>query len=149
MKCKIAKLKCRVFNWHNVINLKTWFHDMLSCTGWLCCTRQVRLIQSGIVLCMKTTFHRVFTSSHDIGWIRGAVKKNNSIFKDIVQIGGREVNPISKKSKEIIFWQKLEREGVTKHIVKNRSTLFCMIYYSIWSNQGTFCLFVSTLTLRK
>ena len=27
---------------------------------------------------------------------RGAVKKTNSIFKDIVQIGGREVNPISK-----------------------------------------------------
>ena len=29
----------------------------------------------------------------------------------------------------------MEREGVTKHIVKNRSTLFCMIYYSIWPNQ--------------
>ena len=26
----------------------------------------------------------------------------------------------------------MEREGVTQHIVKNRSTLFCMIYYSIW-----------------
>ena len=35
--------------------------------------------------------------------LRGAVKKNPSIFKDIVQIGGREVNPISKKSKEMIF----------------------------------------------
>ena len=35
--------------------------------------------------------------------IRGAVKKTNSIFTDIVQIGGREVNPISKKRKEMIF----------------------------------------------
>ena len=29
--------------------------------------------------------------------------KKNSIFKDIVQIGGREVNSISKKLKEINF----------------------------------------------
>ena len=71
--------------------------------------------------------------------LRGNVKKKHSIFKDIVQIGGRDVNPISRKWKEMIFWQKLEREGVTKHIVKNRSTLFCMIYYSIWPNQGTLC----------
>ena len=35
--------------------------------------------------------------------IRGAVKKKNSIFKDIVQIGGREVNPISKKLNKMIF----------------------------------------------
>ena len=47
--------------------------------------------------------------------------------------------PHFKTSKEMIFWQKLEREGVTKHIVKIRSTLFCMIYHSIWPNQGTFC----------
>ena len=44
----------------------------------------------------------------------------------------------------MIFWQKLQKEGVTKHIVKNRITLFCMIYYSIWPNQGTLCLSVST-----
>ena len=44
----------------------------------------------------------------------------------------------------MIFWQKLEREGVIKHVVKNRSTLFCMIYYSIWPNQGTLCLSVCT-----
>ena len=30
-------------------------------------------------------------------------KQTNSIFKDIVQIGGREVNPISKKLKEMNF----------------------------------------------
>ena len=76
-------------------------------------------------------------------------KKRNSIFTDIVQIGGREVNPISKKLKERIFWQKLEREGVTKHIGKNRSTLFCMIYYSIWPNQGTLCLSVCTSDPQK
>ena len=41
-------------------------------------------------------------------------------------------------------WQKLEREGVINQIVKNRSTLFCMIYYSIWPSQGTLCLSVCT-----
>ena len=76
--------------------------------------------------------------------IRGAVQKKNSIFKDIVQIGGREVNPISKNKKEMIFWQKLEREGITKYIVKNRSTQFCIIHYFIWPNQGTLCLSVCT-----
>ena len=30
-------------------------------------------------------------------------KKKNSIFVDIVQIGGREVNPMSKNLNEIIF----------------------------------------------
>ena len=49
--------------------------------------------------------------------LRGNLQKN-SIF-----IGGREVHAISKNWKEMIFWQKLESEGVTKHIVKNRSTL--------------------------
>ena len=39
---------------------------------------------------------------------------------------------MSKNLSKIIFGQKLEREGVTQHIVKNRITLFCMIYYSIW-----------------
>ena len=35
--------------------------------------------------------------------LRGNLKKKTSIFKDMVQIGGREVNPISKKLKEMIF----------------------------------------------
>ena len=35
--------------------------------------------------------------------LRGAVKKKNSIFVDIIQIGGREVNPMSKNLNEIIF----------------------------------------------
>ena len=35
--------------------------------------------------------------------LRGAVQKKPSIFTDIAQIGGREVNPISKKLKEINF----------------------------------------------
>ena len=55
-------------------------------------------------------------------YIRGDVQKKPSIFTDIVQIGGGEVNPISKYWKEMIFWQKLEMEGVTKHIVRNGST---------------------------
>ena len=33
---------------------------------------------------------------------------------------------------------------VTKHIVEDISTLLCMIYYSIWPNQGTLCLSVCT-----
>ena len=61
--------------------------------------------------------------------LRGNLKKTKQcISKDIVQIGG----------------QKLEREWVSKHIVKNRNNLFCMIYYSIWLNQGTLCLSVCT-----
>ena len=67
-------------------------------------------------------------------------KKKNSIFKDIVQIGGREVNPISKKWKEMIFCQSWRGRGSQKKLSK--STLFCMIYYSIWPNQGTLCLSV-------
>ena len=33
----------------------------------------------------------------------GVTSKKNSIFVDIVQIGGREVNPMSKNLNEIIF----------------------------------------------
>ena len=65
--------------------------------------------------------------------IRGDFKKKYSIFKDSAQIGGGEVNPMSKNWKEMNFWQKLGREGVTKHIVKNRITLFFMIYYSVYT----------------
>ena len=46
----------------------------------------------------------------------------NSIFTDIVQTGGGEVNPISKIFYEIIFWQKEEKEGV--------QTYYCMI--NLW-----------------
>ena len=42
-------------------------------------------------------------SPPSLEYLRGAVKKKPSIFKDIVQIGGREENPISKKLKELIF----------------------------------------------
>ena len=42
-------------------------------------------------------------SPPSLEYLRGAVKKKPSVFKDIVQIGGREVNPISKKSIEMIF----------------------------------------------
>ena len=42
---------------------------------------------------------------------RGNLKKTNSIFKDIVQIGGREVNPISKKIKRIDFLTKVGEGG--------------------------------------
>ena len=40
-----------------------------------------------------------------------------------------------KKLKRNNFLTKVGEGGVTKHIVKNRSTLFCMFYYSIWPNQ--------------
>ena len=102
---------------------------------------------SSVCLSLCLPNHIQTSSNYDYWtwWLLGVLsKKKHSTFKDIVQIGGREVNPISKNWKKMIFWQKLEREGVTKHIVKNRSTLFCMIYYSIWPNQGTLCLSVCT-----
>ena len=80
---------------------------------------------------------------------KGYSKKKPSIFKDIVQIGGREVNPISKKIERIDFLTKVGEGGVTKHIVKNISTLFCMIYDLIWPNQGNFFFLSVPLTLRK
>ena len=90
-------------------------------------------------------WHVTYSSWKIFVFLGGAVKKKtHSIFKDIAQIGGREVNAISKSWKKMIFWQQLEREGVTKHIVKNRSTLFCMTYYSIWPNQGILCISVCT-----
>ena len=54
--------------------------------------------------CYKDILHLPFTPKitfmGTFGWfLRGAVKNNNSIFKDVAQIGGREVNPISKKKK--------------------------------------------------
>ena len=70
--------------------------------------------------------------------IMGATHPMRNRVKDIVQIGGREVNPISKKMKRNEFLTKVGEGGVTKHIVKNRCTLFCMIYYSIWPNQLAF-----------
>ena len=81
---------------------------------------------------------------HPLSHVRGAVKKPPSIFKDIVQIGGREVNPISKKSKEMIFWQKLEREVITKHIVTNRkhSILYDLLIYMAQPRDSvSFCLY--------
>ena len=92
--------------------------------------------------------HTKYGSLHLPLPVRGHLQKN-SIFKDIVQIGGREVIPISKNLKEMIIWQKLERDGFTTHIVKNRNILFCMTYYSIWPNQGTLCLSVCTPNPQK
>ena len=50
--------------------------------------------------------------------LRGNVKKKPSIFVDIVHVGGGEVNPMSKNWNEMIFWQKLEREGVKNKLSK-------------------------------
>ena len=62
---------------------------------------------------MEGSYCTMFGTGLVVSWIylrfyqvrfRGAVKKKkNSIFTDIVQIGGREVNPISKKLKEMNF----------------------------------------------
>ena len=71
---------------------------------------------------------------------KGCRPKKPCIFTDIVEIGGREVNTISKKSNRNDFLTNGGEGEVTKHIVKNRNTLFCMICYSIWPNQGTLCL---------
>ena len=89
---------------------------------------QISIVLIETVLLIPILLWFVTTQSNS----KGCRPKKNSIFVDIVQIGGRKVNPMSKNLNEIIFWHKLEREGVTKHIVKNRSTLFSMIQYSIW-----------------
>ena len=47
--------------------------------------------------CLNGTLLEILRSARCVKALRGAVKKTDSIFKDIVQIGGREVNPISKK----------------------------------------------------
>ena len=60
-----------------------------------------------------------------------------------------EVNPISKKRKEIIFWQNLEREGVTKYIVKNRSTHFVWFITQSGPTKGLCVILTVPLTLRK
>ena len=49
----------------------------------------------------------------------GVTSKKNSLFVDIVQIGGGEVNSISKKNYKFIFWQKEEREGVIKELLND------------------------------
>ena len=62
--------------------------------------------------------------------LRGAVQKKNSIFTDIVQIGG-------------IFDKSLRGRG-SQNLLSKIEALFCMIYFSIWPNQGTLCLSVCT-----
>ena len=76
--------------------------------------------------------------------LRGAVKKTNSIFTDIVQIGGRKVNPISKKLKRYDFFTKFFRTqnffGPKKSFLEH--TLFCQIFLdpeifehkTLWTN---------------
>ena len=75
--------------------------------------------------------------------VRGTLKKNPVYLKTLSKREGGRSTTFQKIKKKWFFDKSWEREGVTKHIVKNRSTLFCMIYYSIWPNQGTlsFCLY--------
>ena len=80
--------------------------------------------------------------------VRGDVQKKNSIFKDIVQIGGGEVNPCQKFEKKWIFDKSWRGRGLQNILSKiealyfawfitlsiplyPRSTLFCMINYSV------------------
>ena len=79
---------------------------------------------------------------------RGDLRKKNSIFKDIVQIGGGEVNPCQKLEKKWIFdksWWGRGSQNILSKIealyfvwfitlsipLYPRGTLFCMIYYSV------------------
>ena len=48
-------------------------------------------------------------------------------------VGGRSTQ--FQKNKKNDFLTKGEEGGSHKHIVKNINSLFCRIYYSIWSNQ--------------
>ena len=59
-------------------------------------------------------------------YLRGNLQKKNSIFTDIAQIGGGEVNPISKILYEIIFWQKEEKEGVQNILLYDLSIKNCL-----------------------
>ena len=86
---------------------------------------------------VKSNVHRCLT---DLVLDFGVLPKKNSILKDIIQIGGREVNPISKNWKEMIFNKNWRGRGSQNILSKKRSTLFCKIHYSIWPNQGTLCL---------
>ena len=74
--------------------------------------------------------------------LRGAVQKKPSIFKDIVQIGGGEVTPISKNWKEMIFWQKLEWEGV-KNILSKIAALYFVWYITQSGPTKGLCVFLS------
>ena len=56
--------------------------------------------------------------------LRGAVKKTNSIFTDIVQIGGREFNPISKKLNEMIFDKSLRGRWAQNILTKIQTLYF-------------------------
>ena len=53
-------------------------------------------------------------------------KKKNSLFVDIVQIGGGEVYPMSTKNYKIIFWQKEEKEVVINKFLDDFSPKFCV-----------------------
>ena len=91
--------------------------------------------------------------------------KNVEIFtktNDVLEIDFNQIGDVSelKRFKTATLNHAKEglhkQEGVKKHIVKNRSTLFCIIYSSIWPNQFRTtsgkgrCVFLSVpLTLRK
>ena len=86
----------------------------------------------------------------DLNMALGVIpKKKNSIFKDIVQKGGREVNPISKKWKEMNFWQKLEREG-SQNILSKIEALYLVWFITQSAPTKGLSAFLSVpLTLRK
>ena len=53
-------------------------------------------------------------------------KKKNSIFVDIAHIGGGEVNPMSTKNYNIIFWQKEERRGPKNYFMYDFCPKICV-----------------------
>ena len=63
-------------------------------TKFLCSKYQKQGVGS---ICFRVSFLNVLVEG------KGCRKKKPSIFTDIVQIGGREFNPISKNLKEMIF----------------------------------------------
>ena len=103
------------------ISRNIWHHLALADTSWHYLTRSETIQYYLEMLLFSSNFFGCYL-------LRGAVKKNKKTvyLKTSSKKEGGEVNPMSKIGKEMNFWQKLEREGVTKHIVKNRSTLFCM-----------------------
>ena len=66
--------------------------------------------------------------------LRGTLQKKTVYLKTLSKReGGRSTQ--FQKNKKNDFLTKGEEGGSHKHFVKNISTLFCRIYYSIWSNQ--------------
>ena len=68
-------------------------------------------------------------------YLRGTPPKKTVYLKTLSKREGGRSTQFQKNKKKNDFLTKGEEGGSHKHIVKNINSLFCRIYYSIWSNQ--------------